>query len=351
MNYCVRKFNIYRSWQARLLTLLILIMTSYFVAPQAPSARAATVTVGPTLPLLQAAGTLACGEPCTLTDRDGSVGPSYRSPITGTIVRWRIVGDRSASAAYRLRVLAQGGGEGGLNLFAGAGSTETVAPNNNGLSTFPASLPIRKGQLIGIDLLSESSDLVWEEALGKPTLLWAPPLSDGESRNAAVGEGLVLAFDADVQPLPTLTSLSREWGSIEGGFSVTLEGNDFSGATAVLFGEVPATFTVNSDFEITATVPPSSTPGKVGITVKTAAGTTPLAKQFAYVACTVPKLKGRRLKSAKGRLRREHCRPGSVKKLPGATARTGRVVKQRPKPGSILPPGAAVSITLKKHSS
>jgi beta-lactam-binding protein with PASTA domain len=136
---------------------------------------------------------------------------------------------------------------------------------------------------------------------------------------------------------------------VVGCFPVMCEGLDFSGSTAVLFGVLPAAFTVNSDFEITATAPPSSTPGKVGITVQTPAGTTPSAKQFAYIACTVPKLKDRRLKSAKGRLRRKHCKPGRVKKLPGATAKTGRVVGQHPKPGSILPPGAAVSITLKKQ--
>src|SRR5215475_3483433 len=97
----------------------LFVVASCFAALQAPSAGAATVTVGPTLPLPNPSGArLVCSEPCTLTDRNGSVGPSYRSPITGTVVRWRIVGGSSASAAYRLRVLTQGVGEGGLNLFA-----------------------------------------------------------------------------------------------------------------------------------------------------------------------------------------------------------------------------------------
>jgi hypothetical protein len=272
-------------------------------------------------------------------------GPSYRSPISGTIVHWRIYGGSGASAAYRLRVLTAGEGF----RFSGAGSSNTEIPRSNGLSTFPASLQIQAGQIIGIDLLNEFSDLAVEERSNTLLFGWAPPLGDVQTRSGSVDGGLVLGFNADVQPPPTLTSLSRGTGSIEGGFLVILEGSDFSGATTVMFGGVPATFTVNSDTEITATAPPSSTPGKVGVTVETAAGTTPSARQFAYIACTVPQLKDRRLKSAKGRLRRKHCKPGRVKKLQGATAKTGRVVNQHPKPGSILPPGAAVNIMLKKH--
>lgn len=318
------------------------------------------MTVGPALS--QATpfdGLLECSEACTLTDGFQPTGPSYRSPIDGTIVRWRIYGATGLNApginaAYRLRVLTPR--EGGTTnpvesrIYTGAGSSDTETPQVKGLSTFPASLHIRAGQLIGIDLLNEYSDLGWEENFSMRTLLWAPPIQDEGVGRAEEIEGLVLAFNADIQPPPTLSYLSRSRGSIEGGSSVTLGGSDFAGATTVLFGGAPATFTVKSDTEITATAPPSSTPGKVGITVQTPAGTTPSAKQFAYIACTVPNLKDRRLKSAKGRLRRRYCRPGRVTRLPGATAKTGRVVKQHPKPGSILPPGAAVSITLKKHS-
>ena len=254
-------------------------------------------------------------------------------------------------ASYRLRILTPSANPLESRLFTGAGSSEGEAPEGGGLSTFPASLHVQAGQFIGIDLLNNFSNIAFDKNSNTRSLAWLPSIEDGQMRVAGEGSGRVLAFNADVQPPPTLSYLSQSSGSIKGGFPVTLTGSDFSGARAVLFGEVPATFTVNSDFEITATAPPSSTPGKVKISVQTAAGTTPPATEFAYVACTVPNLKGRRLKSAKGRLRREHCKPGPVKKMPGATARTGRVVKQRPKPDSILPPGAAVSVTLKEHSS
>jgi hypothetical protein len=277
------------------------------------------------------------------------------------IVRWRIYGEtkqnsEGVKASYRLRILTPPA-EGATNpsvsrLFTGAGSSETETPESEGFNTFPTSLHVQAGQLIGIDLLNNYSVIAFGDDASLTSLTWLPVIADGQTRAAGRGTGRVFGFNADVQPLPSLSYLSRSSGSIEGGFPVTLTGSDFSGATAVLFGGVPATFTVNSDTEITATAPPSSTPGKVGITVETAAGATPSAtgEQFTYIACVVPNLKGRRLKSAKARLRREHCRPGRVKKLPEATARTGRVIRQHPKPGSILPPDAAVSITLKKHS-
>lgn len=51
------------------------------------------------------------------------------------------------------------------------------------------------------------------------------------------------------------------------GAHVTIEGANFSGATAVAFGGVAATsFTVDSPTEITATVPPTATVGTIGVT-------------------------------------------------------------------------------------
>ena len=50
-----------------------------------------------------------------------------------------------------------------------------------------------------------------------------------------------------------------------GGSSVTIIGTNLSGVTQVRFGETPvATFAVNSDIEITATVPPNA-PGVVDV--------------------------------------------------------------------------------------
>jgi len=53
-----------------------------------------------------------------------------------------------------------------------------------------------------------------------------------------------------------------------------------------------------------------------------------------------------KLKGTKKRLRNADCKIGKVKKIEGATAKTGKVVKQNPKPGKVLAPGTEVKVTL-----
>jgi hypothetical protein len=82
------------------------------------------------------------------------------------------------------------------------------------------------------------------------------------------------ASDFEVVNLtPAVTGLSSSSGAA--GSSVTLTGYNFSGAAGnlhVLFGTTPATnFTINSDTQITATVPPGS--GTVDVTVQSGSNT------------------------------------------------------------------------------
>ncbi len=82
------------------------------------------------------------------------------------------------------------------------------------------------------------------------------------------------------------------------------------------------------------------------ITVTTAAGTASAAQTFAYEGCTVPKLRGKKLKATKKKLKKADCKTGKVKKRKGATAATGKVLKQSAKPGTILAPGTKIKVTL-----
>src|SRR5204863_315903 len=67
-----------------------------------------------------------------------------------------------------------------------------------------------------------------------------------------------------VIPPPPITSFSPTSGAI--GASVTITGTAFTGATTVKFNGTTATFTVNSDSQITATVPAGGTTGTISIT-------------------------------------------------------------------------------------
>ena len=57
---------------------------------------------------------------------------------------------------------------------------------------------------------------------------------------------------------PVVTGISPTAGPTAGGTSVTITGDNFTGATAVDFGGVPASFTAVSNTQITATSPAGS---------------------------------------------------------------------------------------------
>jgi len=84
---------------------------------------------------------------------------------------------------------------------------------------------------------------------------------------------------------PTVSSLAPASGPPAGGTAVTITGTNFTGATSVQFGGVPATsFTVDSATQITATSPAAT--GTIDVTVTTSAGTSAASLQgeFAYTS-------------------------------------------------------------------
>ncbi|WP_327245114.1 IPT/TIG domain-containing protein [Streptomyces sp. NBC_01320] len=80
---------------------------------------------------------------------------------------------------------------------------------------------------------------------------------------------------------PVVSSISPNQGPTAGGAAVTINGSGFSGVTSVKFGAVPASFTVVSGSQITATSPAGS--GAVSVTV-TATGGISNGVGYTYVA-------------------------------------------------------------------
>ncbi len=102
---------------------------------------------------------------------------------------------------------------------------------------------------------------------------------------------------------PVVTAVGPNTGSSSGGTSVTITGNNFTGATAVLFGgTAAANFTVNSATQITATVPAGF--GVVDVSVLTGSGTsaTSSADNFTYLAAPTVWLVTNTLASGAGSL-------------------------------------------------
>jgi hypothetical protein len=319
----------------------ILIATVAATLGLCASAQGAIVTVGS--PLTQSFNVEPINALLTLANAKlPEPGAHVTAPISGTVVRWHILD--ADGGPFSLRVIHPGS----AGSFAGAGTSAAEVPASHALQTYATALPIQAGDLIGLNNGRTTGDHIGLTLVTGTALdVWTPPLADGSSAPAAVQPAGEAAFNAEVQPPPTISAISPASGSVEGGTSVVITGTDFEGASAVTFGAAAAkSFTVNSETQITAVAPPTPKPVSLPIAVTTIAGTATSATTFETTACVVPNLALKKLKAAKKRLKKAGCKIGTVKKLNGVTAKTGRVVNQNPKTGKILAPGSKVSVKL-----
>ena len=272
-----------------------------------------------------------------------AAGNSYAAPSSGVITSWSTQVGTNPGQILGMKVYRA----------VGAGTFQVVGQDGPraltaGLNTFPVSIPVQAGDILGIFLPPNvHSDCGFGTGLAGDVISW-------QEGNAPVGSSFAiqetysenrLNISAALLPPPTISAIAPAEGSIKGA-SVVIAGTNFASVTGVSFGSAPATFTVNSEGQITAVAPPSKTLSTVPVTVTTVAGTATSAQAFAYRGCKVPQLKGKKLKAAKQKIRKGGCKLGKIKKLDGATAKTGKVTKQSPKPGKILAPGSKVKITL-----
>jgi len=97
-------------------------------------------------------------------------------------------------------------------------------------------------------------------------------------------------FAYSTASVPSVSSLGTSTGSTAGGTSITVNGSNFTGATAVMFGLVPAaSFTIVSDSQITAVSPPQAA-GTLDVLVTTYSGTSAASSsdQFTYTTASTP---------------------------------------------------------------
>jgi IPT/TIG domain-containing protein/PASTA domain-containing protein len=307
----------------------------------AGSAQAATVTVGSVLPTTFSQ--VKFEQVRTLFNTAlPEKGANLSSPVTGAVVRWRVQGAKGGP--FYLRVLRPNG----KGAYEAVGTSLPATPSGEGLQTFTTNLPIRAGDLIGVDPTNASDEIGVAEVPGASYSYIFPPPFNGSTVAPSGGvPGSEIELSAEVQAVPEVTKVAPASGSIKGGAEVTITGTSFNGASAVMFGNKPATsFTVGADTEIVATAPATTKPGKVDITVTTVAGTSAKvrADTFTYKACVVPGLRGKRLKAARNRLLDAGCRLGRVTKVAGPAGKAGKVVGQTPKAGRVLAPGSKVRV-------
>lgn len=271
-------------------------------------------------------------------------GATISSPADGAIVRWRIQG--ATGGPFYLRVLHPNG-KGG---YEAAGTSQGASPTDEGLQTFTTNLKIQAGDLIGIDSTNATDKIGVAEASGAGYASIFPTPFDGSVvPPSETFNGKEIELSAEIQPEPEISLISPPFGPVTGGTVVTITGKNFTNASEVKFGTTAASFTVDSDTQITATVPSTEKPGAVSVAVTTFAGTNPDTRfdDYTYLACVVPRIKNRTLKVAKAMLRRSGCKLGHVKKVDAPKPKKiGKVLKQAPQPGKVLAPGARVRIQL-----
>jgi IPT/TIG domain-containing protein/PASTA domain-containing protein len=328
----------------------------------AGNCQAKMVTVGAALPMQVEEGIILGCRTCVLTDAGAMSGASDVSPVDGVILRWHLYEvDPDFGASYRLRVLSRQGQE-----YLGAGTSSPVLPlHPSAVEAFPTHLPIKAGQLIGLELQGEQSGVLFGKSSSAEPVLLEPAIADGGVgtppswwHEAWWGREAVFPFNAEILPSPVITGIGPIRGPPAGGNEITISGENFAEVTSVSFGSTEATYAVTSESELTATVPPGSAATSVPVSVVTAAGRAEAPASYAYEAspqsgggpapsmCVVPRLKDRRLKAVRKMLSREECQLGQVRKRHHATARSGRVKRQTPPPGTALPVGGRVEVTL-----
>ncbi len=306
------------------------------------ASASAQITVGQVAPDLVSANG-ACGSDSGYNEAQRAVasGASYVVPSAGVLTSWS--SRTAASGALGLvvyRPLA------GSYLVAAVDGPRLLGPNS--LSTFPISIPVVAGDLIGTVLPpGGSSECLFKGIPGDEIMYQSGNASVGGTVSMTDTEpALRVNVSATLLPPPTIASISPANASIKGG-SATILGANFAGVSAVSFGSAPATsFTVDSEGQITAIAPASKKLAKVPVTVTTIAGVATSAQTFAYEGCKVPQLQGKKLKASKKKAKKADCKIGKVTKLDAATGKTGKVVKQNPKPGKLLVPGTKIKVTL-----
>lgn len=324
------------------------------------SADAANVIVGPAL-----TGTWSNQEcarvSCTVLNGELGEAGTTTSPISGTIVRYSVVGGETAGQ-YRLRTANP---DGGFTVVFSHWSDPVDSVPSVGVQSFGTSLPVEAGQTIALTM-SDGASLGRRDNVGR-RVEWTGEIPEkGESPLAEVALELV-GFNAEVQPPPTITSLGTTSGPAGGGTAVTIAGTDLQNVSAVDFGGNPAaSFESESEGRLTAVSPPSAGAASVPVSVTTIAGKATAPQTFRYEApptpeaapapaavappptyCVVPNLVGRKLRAAKRALLGAKCKLGSIKKRGGAPPKSGKVSKQGAKAGSRLPVDTKVGVTLK----
>ena len=338
---------------------LLVLLCSILVASSAAAARAAVVTVGsPLLGSVVTAGqtynetnvNLALGGPAQVT-----------SPVSGAIVGWHLLGYEGGP--FSLRVLRPAGS----TAYTGVGTSSPVVAASPALQTFATDLPIQAGETIGLDVTKGSK--IGVITAGAP--LRGRRLEPAVARRSdpALRRSGFPAASSPSTPKFSRRRRSRRCDHLGSGFGWH-RGDDFrhrlrgGGCRQVRVDAGRSPTRSIPTRQITATSPAGTSAPAVPISVTTIAGTAISSQPFAYQAagppapvapmatpvavshCVVPNLAGKKLNASRRAIKAADCKLGKITKRKGVKPVSAKVVGQSKKPGTVLPAGSVVKVTL-----
>jgi PASTA domain-containing protein/IPT/TIG domain-containing protein len=313
----------------------------------APGASAQQIVVGQTAP--PSSPPISCEEDFSYVEFQSSLatGSSYVFPSAGLVTSWSVMGGSSGSQAFGVKILRPVVG----NTYKVVGGEVGFSLQPGVLNTFPLSVQVEAGDILGIQFYGYTAPCVFQTGLSGDQIRWDQRIAMTNSTFSFDPDNVYSGFRTNISatllPPPTVSLIAPAKGSIKGD-RVVIYGTNFADVRSVKFGDHYAkSFTVESEGQITAFAPSTfKLEKKLPLSVTTGAGVATGAQTYSYVGCKVPSLTGKKLKPAKRALKRASCKLGKVTKLEGATARTGHVLRQHPSPGTIRSVGTRVKLTL-----
>jgi IPT/TIG domain/PASTA domain len=333
-----------RQYPIRLIALLVTVL-----ALASAGSASAQITIGETG--VPAAGTKLCIMGPYDNVPGGASASTFTVPTAGVITSWSNQAPEGLGQELTFKVFRPAGTGLLLPQFQVVGQDGPRSLTPNVVNTFPVEIPVKAGDLIGdndVNAATVPNACLLKTSNAADVIYWKSGsiLPGAGAFEAGKGEaGSRMNISATLLVAPTIAAVTPATGPAAGGTVITISGSEFAYVKGVTVGSVPVPFTVVSESTITATTTAGIAGSPTPVTVTTIAGTA--TGGFAYDPdCKVPKLKGRKLKPAKQALLKAHCRPGTVTRAKGVSAKAGKVVKQNPMQGTSRQAGAKVSLKL-----
>jgi hypothetical protein len=202
-----------RAWLVAALAAAAGVMTAAVIS-RSEAATQTVTTLGstdgtPSANLCPTATTQGATDGCTFVPFSSVGNAELQVPFDGTVTGFSITA-ASAGGTVRLRVLRPAGG--GQYTAVVSSAPATLALNGN---TFTTSLPVKAGDLIGLD--NDSSALIFDATSTVPlTAYFQPALADGQAgapNQLAAGTRLLLSATVQAAAPPTTTPMTTTTGS------------------------------------------------------------------------------------------------------------------------------------------